>query len=349
LQDKLDQIHAAGRFPGITAGFALPDGTSFALAAGVSDREAKTAMQPADRMLAGSVGKTFVAALALSLVHEGKLGLDDPVATHLDKEPWFDRLPNGASATVRMLMNHTSGLVRYEFEPAFAQALSADPDRVWRPDELVAYVLGKQPPFAPGAGWVYSDTNYIVLGMILERVGGGPLYEQIERRFVEPLRLTGTVPSDRREIAGVVQGYAGSNNPFGGADAMLTGGRFAINPQFEWAGGGFATTAEDLARWAQAIHEGKAFARSMNGQFLQGVAAPMLGRGVRYGLGVILWETPLGPAHGHSGFFPGYLAEMRYYPHHRIAVAILVNTSVTRSLGRSPGSIIHELARTAVE
>jgi D-alanyl-D-alanine carboxypeptidase len=345
LQARLDSIHAAGRFPGATAGVRLPDGTSFGLAVGLSDREADTAMRTDDRMLAGSVGKTFVAAVALQLVSEGLLDLDRPVRAYLGDEAWYDRLPNGEAITVRMLMTHSGWIVRYEFNPAFLSDLKAAPDRVWKPAELVSYVLGMEPPFAAGEGWTYSDTNYIILAMIVEKVTGSTLYREIQRRVLDPLTLTGTVPSDSRIIPGLIQGYAGPGNPFTGTDPVIVDGRFAINPQFEWAGGGYATTAHDLARWAADIYEGRAYDPELLGQALDGLPARELGRDVRYGLGVIIWQTPAGLAYGHSGFFPGYLTEMRYFPEHRFAVALQVNTSVGRAIGRSPGSIVVELAR----
>ena len=118
LQAKFEELHRAGAFPGGTAGFALADGSSFGLAAGVSDRTTKAPMKPTDRLLLGSVGKQwYVSAVALQLVHEGRIGLDDLIAKYLGTEPWFARVPNAAAITVRQLMNHTSGLVRYELEP----------------------------------------------------------------------------------------------------------------------------------------------------------------------------------------------------------------------------------------
>jgi len=344
LQSKLDSVHAAGRFPGATLGVVLPDGHSFGLAVGMSDTTAKLAMRASDRMLAGSVGKTFFAALALQLVAEGRLSLDDPISLHLGREPWFDRLPNAADITVRMLMNHTSGLVRYEFSEAFARDLSAAPDRVWQPEEQIAYILDTRAPFAAGSGWDYSDTNYIVLGMIVERVTGTLAYDEIQRRLLDPLGLRDIARQTSRTIPGLVQGYAGPGNSFGGHDAMITNGRFAFNPQFEWAGGGFATSSRDLARWAKALYEGLAFDAKLDAQVYAGVAARGLGADARYGLGVILLETPLGAARGHSGFFPGYLTEMRYYPDHRFAIALQVNTSAGRPLGRSPGATLQDLA-----
>ena len=146
---------------------ALADGKSFGLAVGYSDREAKTPMKPSDLMLQGSVGKTYAAALAMQLVKEGKIGLDDKIEKYLGKEKWFARLPNAEEITVRMLMNHTSGLVRYEFKEQFTKDLTADVDKVWKPEELISYIFDTKAPFEAGKGWDYSDTNYIVLGMIM--------------------------------------------------------------------------------------------------------------------------------------------------------------------------------------
>lgn len=343
LQLKLDEWHRAGSFPGATLGVVLANGESFGLATGFSDREAKTPMKPTDRMLAGSVGKTFAAATALQLIKEGKLGLDDRIEKYLGREPWFSRLPNARDITVRQLMNHSSGLVRYEFKEQFTKDLTASPEKTWKPAELVAYLLDERPPFAAGKGWDYSDTNYIVLGMIIEKVTGKKFYDEANNRLLKPLKLTNTIPQDGPRLTGVVQGYAGPNNPFGGTDAMIVNGKFAINPQFEWTGGGYASTAHDLARWAKMLYEGKAFSPDLLPQVVKGVAAPMLGGETKYGLGVIIRKTAIGTSYGHSGFFPGYMTDMMYFPEHKIAIAVQVNTSVGRSLGKPLGRVLVEM------
>jgi len=344
LQTKLDEWHKAGSFPGATLGVVLANGESLSLAVGYSDREAKIPMKPNNRMLAGSVGKTFAAATALQLIHEGKIQLDDKIEKYLGNEPWFARLPNGKDITIRNLMNHTSGLVRYEFKEQFTKDLTANPNKVWKPAELVAYLLDEKPPFEPGKGWDYSDTNYIVLGMIIEKVTGRKFYDEANRRLIKPLKLGDTIPQDGPRLKNVVQGYAGPNNPFGGTDAMIVNGSFSINPQFEWTGGGYASTASDLARWAKMIYEGKAFSSSLLPTVLDGVAAPMLGRETKYGLGVIIRQTAQGTSYGHSGFFPGYMTDMMYFPDQKIAVAVQVNTSVGRSLGKPLGRVLVEVA-----
>ena len=344
LQAKLDELHRNGKFPGATLGVALADGRSFGLATGFSDREAKVPMKPSDLMLQGSVGKTYAAVLALQLVKEGKINLDDKIEKYLGKESWFARLPNAGDITVRMLMNHTSGLVRYEFKDQFTKDLTADADKVWKPQELIAYIFETKAPFEAGKGWDYSDTNYIVLGMIIEKVTGKRYYDLVGKRILQPLQLRNTVPSDRRTIRGLSQGYAGEGNPFGGTDAMIVNGKFAINPQFEWTGGGYASTTEDLARWAKEMYEGRAFDARLLPEMLKGVPAPMLGKETTYGLGVIIRQTTLGTSYGHSGFFPGYITEMIYFPEHKIALAIQVNSSAPRVIGKPPNRFLAEAA-----
>ncbi|MGD8699727.1 MAG: serine hydrolase domain-containing protein, partial [Gemmatimonadales bacterium] len=255
LQATLEALHAGGRFPGATAAVKLPDGSTIALGVGYSDSTRRVRMVPTDRMLVGSTGKTFVAAVALQLVAEGALDLEAPVSDYLGDRDWFGRVPNANTITVRNLMNHTSGVMRYEFKEEFVTQLSADPSRRWEPADLLAYILDEPAAFAAGEGWEYSDTNYILLGMIVEGITGRDLYDEVRTRLLGPLGLVNTVPSDSREIPGLVQGYAGAGNPFTGSDEVIgEDGRFVINPQFEWAGGGFASTTADLAHWAAALY-----------------------------------------------------------------------------------------------
>jgi D-alanyl-D-alanine carboxypeptidase len=342
LQAKFDELHEAGNFPGGTAGFVLADGTAFGLATGVSDRAAGTPMKPTDRLLAGSVGKTYVSAVALQLVHAGTIGLSDPISKYFGTEPWFKRVPNADRVTIRHLMTHTSGLVRYEFNPKFTADLSANPDKVWTGVDRLSYLFDAQPPFAPGEGWEYSDTNYIVLGMIIERVGGATYYDQL-RVLLKKHDLADTVPADSRTVPGLVQGYAGANNPFGGSDEMIKDGKFAVNPQFEWTGGGLATTALDLARWAKLLYESKVVDPSLMDDLLDGVPAK-LGPETKYGLAVIIRPTAHGLTYGHSGFMPGYQTDMMYFPQLKSAIAVQVNSSAPRSTGRPLSRFLTEFA-----
>jgi D-alanyl-D-alanine carboxypeptidase len=326
---------------------ALPDGRAISMTSGYADTGRRIPLRVNDRLLAGSTGKTFFAALALQLVAEGRLDLDARISTWLGSEPWFARLPNGSDIVVRHLMNHTSGLVRYEFDSVFVHDLLANPMRDWQVREQLEYILGDAPPFAAGEGWEYSDTNYLVLGLIIERILGGAAYDAIATRFLRPFGLSGTVPSVSPTIERLAVGYGAAADPLGLAGAVVEGDALRVNPKFEWAGGGFASTPEDLSRWAQILYDGRAIPPAQLEQALTTVAARGLGTGVRYGLGVIVRETPLGIVYGHSGFFPGYLTEMRYYAASRIGVAVQVNTSDQRAFGRSPAALAHALAERA--
>lgn len=355
INARLDTVHAAARFPGVAFGAAFSNGRSFGIAVGWADTVRQEPMRPDHRMPQGSVGKTYYAAVALQLVDEKKLDLDAPISRYLAAEPWWrdpagrTRLPNGENITVRQLLNHTSGVVRYEFDPAFLEDLTANPLREWTPADRISYVLDRAPPFVAGEGWEYSDTNYILLGLIIERVTGRTLYEEVVRRIFDAFALRNTIPADRPRLPGVAQGYAGPNNPFGGFDAILEDGVFRLNPQLEWAGGGMISTAEDLARWGLLTWSGSAYSHTLLAEAMRGTETRGLGQGMRYGLGVMIHTTPLGESRGHSGFFPGYLTEVRYYPDHGFAVAIQFNTSVGRSIGRNPGALLQDLAGIVYE
>lgn len=346
LQRSLDSLRAANVFPGVTLGVALADGRSFALASGMSDTTRKVPMAPGDRLLQGSVGKTYVAAVALQLAQEGRLSLDDPISRFFSREPWFPRLRGAARITVRQLLNHTSGLVRYEFDPRATALLRREPYKVWSPEDRLAMLFDATPPFAAGAGWEYSDTNFIVLGMIIERITGRSYHDELRDRILRPLALRNTIPSDRPRLEGVVNGYAGPENELGGYDASLAAGQLAVNPQFEWTGGGIASTADDLARWMRELFAEKVLQPRWLEQMVDGVPS-RLGPGVRYGLGMMIRETPAGRAYGHSGFFPGYATEVLYFPERGVAVAVQVNVTdpYPRGLVRFLASVAAALPR----
>jgi D-alanyl-D-alanine carboxypeptidase len=334
IQSYLDEWRASAAFPGASVGIVLQDGTAFGVVTGVSDRSAGTPLGIDDLFLAGSTGKTFFAAVALQLIERGTLGLDAPISKYLGTRPWFPRLPNAQDITVRHLMTHTSGIVRYEMDPKFTSDLRAQPDKVWKPEEQIAYQFDAKPPFAAGQGWDYSDTNYIVLGMIVEGITGKPLYDEIRTRFLAPLKLTHVVPSTSRRIPGLIPGYAGPRDPLGLPDEMMAKGELVVNPQFEWAGGGYATSPLDLARWGRELYAGRALSPAARRIMLDAAVPARLGPETKYGLGVIVRSaTPVGLAWGHSGFFPGYQTEMLFLPDLGVSLAIQINTSAPRATG----------------
>ena len=335
LQAKFNELHKTASFPGATIGFVLPDGRSGSVSVGLADTENKIALKPADRMLAGSIGKTYVSVITLQAVQEGKLDLDAKIERWLGSESWFPRLPNAKDITLRMLMNHSSGIPEHVLNKDFIAALNKDPDRVWKPHELIAYILDAKPLFAAGQGWSYADTNYILVGMIFERVTKKTVYGEVARRILKPFKLERTIPSDRRILPQLITGYSMPNSPFGFEGRVIIDGKFIINPQMEWTGGGFASTAEDLARWAKLLYEGKVLKQEMLDQMLAGVAANEgrgSGAGNKYGLAVQIRPSDWGVSYGHGGWFPGYRSEMEYFPQNKIAVAVQFNTDDARAM-----------------
>ncbi|MEN8162299.1 MAG: serine hydrolase domain-containing protein, partial [Myxococcota bacterium] len=349
LRGALVELIETKGLPGASAALVLADGTELAVAVGFADVEAEREMAPEDRLLSGSIGKTYVTAAAHHLEHAGKLSFDDRAADHLGDEDGFARLPNAADVTIRQLLRHRTGIPRYVFEGEFWSAVLSDPDRVWKPAELLAYVSDREPLFPAGEGWAYADTNYIVVGMILEKVSGVAFHDYVRANLLAPHGLEDTVPSDSRRIPGLAQGYVGMFRDLGLPERALEDDTFVVNPQFEWCGGGYANTPSDLARWARILFSGEAFDAPYLETMLDTVAAPGLGPGKEYGLGVIVSHTELGELRGHDGIMVGFLSTMGYLPEHDVAAALQLNTDDMRAVGRPLVDVMLDLARIAVE
>lgn len=350
LQAELEALVADRGLPGASAALTLADGTTIAVAAGFASREDERPLTPADRLLSGSVGKSYVAATAIELALAGRLDLDAEVATFFDGVDWYPRLPNGGAFTVRQLLRHETGMDRYEMGREFWEAALAAPDRTWRPEELLEFVLDAEPLFPAGEGWGYADTNYILLGMVLEQVLEGAITDHVGERFLAPNDLADTVPSNSRRVPGLVQGYAVSTRALGLPERVIgDDGRFVFNPQFEWCGGGYANTPSDLARWARLFYGGRLFEEPYLGLLLDATRAPGLGPGKSYGLGVIVSDTELGPLHGHDGFMTGYLTCMGVFAEHDLAAAFQTNTDDVRAVGAPLHVVLARLAKLALE
>src|SRR6056297_1574817 len=332
LASVLEDFHARYGFPGATAAIALPDGTVMSAATGLADVEQGRAMTPETPMLAASIGKSFVAATVLVLESEGHLSRDDLLATHLGDRPWFDALPNAGTITIDHLLHHTAGLPDHVHLPEFQRywtRLTAD-DGEFDPERLMAFVAGREPLFEAGAGWAYSDTGYVLLGIVIEKVTGRAWHEAVRTRLLDPLGLGRTVPSDRPALPGLAVSYIAPDNPFGlperTADAE---GRLLWNPVVESAGGGFASTSADLARWGHLLFGGEAMDGQYLDRLLDGVPVASDAPGILYGAGVAIYaDTPRGPVWGHGGWIPAYVSSLRHYADHGVTVAFQINTDI---------------------
>jgi D-alanyl-D-alanine carboxypeptidase len=295
LQQLLDAIVSGGA-PG-AIGLVRNGITTVRAASGVADLRTHRPMRVDDRFRVGSVTKTFVATVVLQLVGEGRLRLNDPV------ERWLPRLvPDGRDITVRELLNHTSGLYNYTDDPrVLAPYLDRnDPDFVWRPRQLVAIAVSHPPLFAPGSSWSYSNTNYILLGLIVQAATRTDLGRQLYRRIFEPLRLRHTsFPVTTPHIAGRhAHGYA---NLHPGKPLTDT---TEISASFAWAAGSIVSTVDDVGRFYRALLGG----RLLRPDLLRAMktSVPAGDSGFRYGLGIIAGDAPCATIFGHNGDYVGY-------------------------------------------
>jgi D-alanyl-D-alanine carboxypeptidase len=330
FQAALDGVREAYGFPGAIAAYRLPDGTTGVFATGMADQEAAITMRTDHKLMSGSVGKTFTAAVALDLIANEKIGLDANIATWFEQEPWFARLPNHDSITLRHLLNHSSGLVDHVNTPEFAKAIAGrigphDLDAYFTPEEMIAIALDREPLFPAGEGYSYTDTGYILLGRIIEIVTGEPYYHQLRQRVLYPLALNHTAAADRRDLPGLAAGYLAEDNPLGLPRKNMRAGILVFNPASEWTGGGLITNPVDLVRWAKLLYEGAAFEHDYLETMLSSTAPRDDAATAQYGLGVNIVETPVGLMYGHNGWFPGYNTFMGYFPDNKFSVAVQVN------------------------
>ncbi len=333
MQNLLDRFRTDYGFPGATAACALPNGTVLTVASGLADTEAQIPMTPQSRMLAASIGKSFVAATVLALETDGRLSQSDPVADHLGALEGYERLPNHATMTIADLLRHSAGLPDHVHMDAFAVEMArrlANGEDALSPQEAISFVFGAEPLFPAGAGWDYSDTGYLLLGLLIEKVAGETYFDLVAERFLSPLSLDATEPSNQRSLADLAVGYTVPENPFGlPARTMDESGRLLWDPAVEWTGGGLLSTSSDLARWGHALFTGSAMQAPYLERLLDGIPVTPETPTVRYGAGVAIYgETPHGAVYGHGGWVPGYVSSLRHYADHGVTVAFQINTDV---------------------
>ncbi len=286
----LDAARAVGGAHGVTAAV-VRDGELVWSGAIGRARDGRTALSPNDPMVIGSVTKTFVAAAVLQLVDEGQLGLSDSVRDHLPQLRQLSR-----DITVGQLLDHSSGLADV-FNDTTRRGLEDDPSRAWAAEEVLAAV--RDPWYEPGEGWAYANTNYFLLGLLVESVARAPLSDELNRRFVGPLGLGATSVLD-----GTVAGA-----PLSAAWTTIF-----------WGSGAMAASAVDLARWGDALYAG--------GLLTPATRAAMLDMNSHdYGLGVQQIEVGDAEGYGHTGLLNTYTTLLFHVPDEGVTIAMLVNRS----------------------
>lgn len=333
FQAELDSLRHEYGFPGATAAYVLADGTGGEAATGFADRETATVMTPRSRLLSASIGKTYLAAVAVALADEGWLNLDLPVSFWLGDQLWFQRLPNHSEITMRHLLTHSSGLADHVYSERFIAEVAhrwREPDNPFPPLALIDYSLDTLPLFAAGRGWAYSDSGYILAGLVIEAATGRDCFQEVTERFLVPLGLTETSRANRRDLPGLAAGYLAADNPFGFPEKTTAeNGELLWHPGLEWTGGGWLSTSRDLARWGAALFGGRVLPEEALAEMLRAVPISLESDAIEYGAGVAISRNGLhGPVYGHGGWIPGYTSSLRYYPDHGVTVALQINTDI---------------------
>ena len=324
LERVLDMAVRVTGGTGASAAVIVPGRGSWSGASGISEPGTPVTSDMLFDM--ASIGKNYLAALVLQLVEEGKLGLDDPLHTWLPDYENIDR-----TITVRQLLNHTSGIhdfVEHPQSPYRTPFDAIDFGAASSPQEVVSTLVG-EPYFPPGDGFRYSTTNYVLLRMIVERVTGSKVSTEIRERFLEPLGLDHTVILDSDAP---IPGEYRVAHDWWDADGDGVLDDVSSRPRTWIATRSPAliyTTAEDLARWSQALYGGEVLGQESMAQMLTfqrpvpGAAGEPLATG--YGLGS--QEFRLGGLEmwGHLGWQYGYTSAMLYLPKRSASITVLIN------------------------
>lgn len=339
LQAVVDRLRIKLGIPGMSATVLFPDGSAWTGVSGLADVRDSLAVTPDTAFAIASMSKMFTSAEILALIDEGRLRLTDSAAR---------LVPSGLPIrldpriTIAMLLDHTSGLADFFLNPTIDAALQRTPTRAWTAIDALRYV-GK-PLSKPGVAWHYANTNYLLLGLIAERLTGRPLAAEIRDRFLDPLGLTRTwyqvLEPPRETIAHAYRliGTKPTAKPIDLADGT---GVMPFRSVITAAGGAgsIAATSEDVARWARALYGGEVLGPVGTGLLLSDFTKTVgYVRGVAYGYGVQALSIDGHASLGHSGRLLGSRGVVRHFPIEGYTIAVLTNQSRT-----DPAAIVRSL------
>lgn len=276
----------------------------------------------------GSVTKTWIAAAVLQQVDSGALGLDDSLGTYV---PCGPTIP--CDVTVRELLTHTSGIDNFTTHPRLFSTLYADPERRWSPAEVLERFVGA-PEFEAGSRWSYSNTNYIVLGTILEALTGTPLHEVLRAHLLEPFALERTFLEGYEETPDSwarewVDAWTDTDGD-GTLDNIGSMPRTSLYSAM-WAAGALASTARDTALWLHALFRGDVLSDSLRAQMTTVVPQSVVA-GSGYGMGAARFVVDDEVLWGHMGGIPGFVSVVLYSSARDVGVVVLANQDRAKAL-----------------
>ena len=298
-------------------------------AVGLDDVESKDALTPDDTFRIGSITKQFSAAAVLKLIEDGKVALDDPLSKYVKD------YPNGDKVTVLQLLNHTSGIKSYTSLPGVMEGpIQKDATTA----QMIDSFKREKPDFAPGEGWLYNNSGYVLVGAVIEAASGQPWHEYLEKTFFEPLGMEHTGYGHDPAVAKQqVHGYSYDGNKVV-APRVLS----MTQPH---AAGALVSSIDDLHRWNRALHEGKV----LKSETYQKMITPT-GKAIeaKYGFGLAL-ETVRGrPALGHGGGIFGFSTHLTYVPDADVSVVVLHNADGGLPKTDGPSELARRLTAAAL-
>jgi D-alanyl-D-alanine carboxypeptidase len=318
LQEVLDLQRESDRATGMAAAIIIRGRLFWSGGSGLANRETKSPVAADTPFPIFSITKMFVGALAVKLAQEGQLKLDDPLSGALPDWPNADRI------TLRMLLNHTSGVGNDQRR--LERDTEARPRKVWTPRMTLSYVRDK-PHAAPGEKWEYNNVNYVLAGLVIEDVTGRTVAEALREQILDPLKLHDAVlQPQERPRSEPAHAYRGSPRI---ARALRTGGPYAPYPSeasWLWTAGGMVASAPSVARFADALLRGELLSRDSRRQLLRFVPAS---EGFdSYGLGVAKSQIGTEEVWFNVGAGPEFTTSIAYLPAKAITVAVLSSGDV---------------------
>ncbi len=327
LQDVLDRARAKDSIPGVSVAILWDDGRSWVGASGLRNVATADPMTPGTAFALASVSKTFTAAVVLELVQEGKLALDQSVA------PLLPAFGLDRRITVRMLLDHTSGLPDFFLGKGVDEALLEDTGATWTASASWGYVAKKHA--VPGTTWAYSNTNYLLLGQLVTAITGRSLAWEVRTRLLNPLGLStayyqaAETPREAGAVAYLLLPGSGGGwvaKPVAPASDVMP---FRSVVTAAGGAGSIAATALDAARWMRAWAGGQVLSPGMQAQMLADIARTVrLHAAIPYGLGIQRVTLNGYSALGHSGRYLGMRDVVRYLPAAGVTIAVLTNQSL---------------------
>lgn len=330
IDTALAKSFAATKAPGVIVGIWIPGEGSYVATRGVSDIKTRQPIHVDDHFRVGSITKTFTATLLLILADEKKLGLDDPVSKYT---PW---VPNGDKITLRMLADMTSGLHSYTEDDAWVTTMLSNLKRVWTPRELVDVGIKSPPDFLPGQGWHYSNTNYVLLGMILEQVTGKKIQDSFAEAIFKPLKLTQT----SWPVGGAMPIPYAHGTTLQSLDGKLADATHR-DPTWAFTAGELISTMADLHTWVVSYTTGSLVSPEMQKQRLTWMTMPPMTPEHAYGIGIGIDHDWL----GHTGELPGYNCSASYLPDKKAVIVVMVNTDIPAGKNNPAPTIMKALAQ----